>query len=272
MTEVAWYDLKGKGWLRDLLIILHPPYTLWHLCYVLIGAGLAPGMNWATLGWTLLAFFLGMGIGGHCLDEICGRPLKTNVPGALLWTLAVVSVAGAIAIGVIVGMRETMLVIPCVIFGGFIVFAYNLEWPSAEAKARPKLVRLIAPLTFLPRDFFHHDFWFGFAWGALPAMTAYIAQTHTVSWCIVGVAAACLLYSMTQRVLSSHAREFRRTVRGIEGVYYHYGSGPVCPHCADGGGILPLTTEVIIGPAEVALKFMTWTVVAAAIGMLLSNI
>jgi len=163
----------------------------------------------------------------------------------------VVSVAGAIAIGVIVGMSETMWVIPCVVFGGFIVFAYNLEWA---------------------RGFFHHDFWFGFAWGAFPAMTAYIAQTHTVSWGIVGVAAACLLYSMTQRVLSSHAREFRRRVRGIEGVYYHYGFGPTCPHCADGGGILPLTTEVIIGPAEVALKFMTWTVVAAAIGMLLSNI
>ena len=251
MAEVAWYDIKKKGWLRDLLIILHPPYTLWHLCYVPIGAALAPEMNWATLGWTLLAFFLGMGIGGHCLDEICGRPLKTNVPGALLWTLAVVSVAGAIAVGVFVGVRETIWVIPCIVFGGFIVFAYNLEWA---------------------RGFFHYDFWFGLAWGAFPAVTAYIAQTHTVSWGIAGVAVACLLYSMTQRVLSSHAREFRRRVRGIEGVYYHYGDGPVCPGCADGGGILPLTTEVIIGPAEVALKFMTWTVVAAAIGLLLSNI
>lgn len=251
MTEVAWYDIKTKGWLRDLLIILHPPYTLWHLCYVLIGAALAPELNWATLGWTLLAFFLGMGIGGHCLDELIGRPLRTKIPGVLLWTLAIVSIAGAIAIGVLVGMRETMWVIPSIVFGGFIVFAYNLEWA---------------------RGFFHRDEWFGFAWGAFPVVTAYIAQTHTVSWGIAGVAAACLLYSMTQRVLSSHAREFRRKVRGIEGVYYHYGSGPTCPHCADGGGILPLTTEVIIGPAEVALKFMTWTVVAAAIGLLLSNI
>ena len=251
MTRVAWYDIKAKGWLRDLLIILHPPYTLWHLCYVPIGAALAPEMNWATLGWTLLAFLLGMGIGGHCLDEICGRPLKTNVPGALLWTLAVVSVAGAIAVGVFVGVRETIWVIPCIVFGGFIVFAYNLEWA---------------------RGFFHHDFWFGFAWGAFPAVTAYIAQTHTVSWGIAGVAVACLLYSMTQRVLSTHARFFRRKVGGVEGRYYLEGEGPERPDSTIWEHGKWLGKEMIIGPAEAALKFMTWTVVAAAIGLVLSNI
>ena len=247
--EIAWYDVSGSGWLRDIWIILHFPYTIWHLSYVIIGAALAPELNWGTLGWTVLAFFLGMGIGGHCLDELCGRPLRTKVPGTLLWTLAIVSIASAIAIGVVIGMRETVWVIPCIIFGGFIVFAYNLEWG--------------------PKGFFHRDEWFGLAWGAFPAVTAYIAQTHTVSWGLAGVAAACLLYSMTQRVLSSHAREFRRRVRGIEGGYYHYGSGPVCPHCPDGGGLIPLTAEVIIGPAEVALKFMTWTIITMAIGMLI---
>jgi len=251
MTEVAWYDLKGKGWLRDLLIILHPPYTLWHLCYVLIGSALAPDLNWATLGWTLLAFFLGMGIGGHCLDELIGRPLRTKIPSALLWTLAVVSIVGAIAIGVLIGMRETVWVIPCVIFGGFIVFAYNLEWA---------------------KGFFHYDFWFGLAWGAFPAVTAYITQMHTVSWGIVGVAVACLLFSMTQRVLSTHARFFRRKVGGVEGRYYLEGQGPERPDTDIWEHGKFLTKEMIIGPAEVALKFMTWTVVMAAIGLLLSNI
>lgn len=265
MAKVAWYDIKAKGWLRDLLIILHPPYTLWHLCYVLIGASLALEMNWGTLVWTLLAFFLAMGIGGHCLDELSGRPLRTNVPGALLWTLAIVSIAGAIAIGVLVGVRETIWVVPCIIFGGFIVFAYNLEWPRDWAR-----FGLFRELGLV--GFFHHDFWFGFAWGAFPAVTAYIAQTHTVSWGIAGVAVACLLYSMTQRVLSSQARFFRRKVGALRGRYYLEGEGPVVPGTtgwAQGGG---LNKEMIIRPAEVALKFMTWTVVAAAIGLLLSNI
>ena len=33
-----------------------------------------------------------------------------------------------------------------------------------------------------------------------------------------------------------------------------------------------LTKQEIIGPAEVGLKFMTWTVVAAAVGLLLGKI
>lgn len=251
MTGVAWYDIKGKGWLRDLIIILHLPYTLWHLSYALIGAALAPQLNWGTMGWTVLAFFLGMGIGGHCLDELCGRPLRTKIPGVLLWTLAVVSILGAVSIGVFVGVRETVWIIPCIIFGGFIVFAYNLEWA---------------------RGFFHYDFWFGFAWGAFPVMTAYIAQTHTVSWGVVLVAGACILYSMAQRVLSFHGRFFRRKVRGIEGRYYLYGEGPVCPGSPDGGPYKELTREMIIGPAEVGLKFMNGTIVIAAIGLLLSHI
>jgi len=251
MAEVAWYDLKAKGWLRDFIILLHPPYTIWHLAYVLIGAALAPTMNWVTLGWTLLAFFLGMGIGGHCLDELCGRPLRTKIPGVLLWTLAVVSIAGAIAIGVLVGVRETMWVIPCIVFGGFIVFAYNMEWA---------------------RGFFHHDFWFGFAWGAFPVVTAYIAQVHTVSWGTIFVAGACLLYSMTQRVLSTQARYFRRKVGAIEGDYYLLGEQPLSPGVPGLGNPHPITRDTIIGPADLALKFMNGTVAIAAIGLLLLHI
>lgn len=242
---VAWYDW-GHGWLRDMLIILHIPYLIWHLAYVVIGAALAPVMNWVTLLWTLLAFFLAMGIGAHCLDELCGRPLRTKIPGALLWTLAVVSIAGAVAIGAIVGVRETIWVIPCIIFGGFIVVAYTLE---------------------LGRGFFHHDFWFGLAWGAFPVITAYIAQAYTVSPVIGLVAGACLLYSLAQRVLSKQVRFFRRRVSQVQGYYLIMEPGP-----DSWGQSYNLTKQTIIEPPELALKLMTWTVVAAAIGLVLLHI
>jgi len=263
MAGVAWYDLSGKfpQWFRDLWVLSHPFYTVWHLSYVLIGAALAPVMNWATLGWTVLAFFLGMGIGGHCLDELCGRPLLTKIPGVLLWTLAVVSIAGAVSIGIVVGVRETVWVIPCIIFGGFIVFAYNMEWPSSSW--RPFL-----GVSFGPPGFFHRDIWFGMAWGAFPTITAYIAQTHTVSPAIILVAAACLLYSMTQRVLSTQARYFRRKVGAIEGEYYLQGEQPLT-RSPGLGNPHPITRDIIIGPADRALKFMTWTVGAGAIGLLI---
>jgi len=241
---VAWYDIPGSGWLRDLWILTHPFYTLWHLSYVLIGAALAPTMNWATLGWTLLAFFLAMGIGAHCADELRGRPLRTKIPGWILALLCVLSLGGAVYIGVAIGLKETIWILPLIIFGVFIVFAYNLE---------------------LFQGFFHTNFWFGFAWGAFPAITAYIAQTHTVSPVILLVAAACLLYSMTQRVLSTQARFWRRKVFAMKGAYVLNGE-PIA------GGPHILRKEDIIEPAEVALKFMTWTVVAAAIGLLLLHI
>ena len=239
---VAWYDIRDIGWIRDVIILLHPPYSLWHLSYVAIGAALAPRLDWVTLGWTVLAFFLGMGIGAHCLDELNGRPLRTKIPTPVLSTIAVASIAGAVSIGVFVGLKETIWVFPCIIFGGFIVFAYTLELG--------------------PKRFFHRDEWFGFAWGAFPVITAYIAQTHTVSPVIILVAGACLLYSMAQRVLSLQARFWRRKVAELCGTYR-------VPDNATWEQNYILQKQDIIGPAEVALKFMTWTVVAAAIGLLL---
>lgn len=248
---VAWYDVKGEGWLRDIFVLLHPPYTLWHLSYVAIGAALAPVMNWPLLGWTVLAFFLGMGIAGHCLDELNGRPLKTTLPYWLLWFLTGLGIGGAISIGLIAADRETIWIIPCIFFGGFIVFAYNLE---------------------LGKGFFHRDIWFGLAWGAFPVITAYVAQTHTLTLEAALVAVFALLYSMAQRKLSLQARFFRRKVLLIEGYYYLVGEIPICPGNPSTGKPNTITKETIIGPVDLGLKYMTWAVVAAAAGLLLTHI
>ena len=50
--------------------------------------------------WALAAFFLAMGVAAHALDELNGRPLRTRDPGPALVALAVVSLAGAVAIGI----------------------------------------------------------------------------------------------------------------------------------------------------------------------------
>jgi len=240
MSRVAWYDLRGRGWPRDILILLHLPYTAWHLSYVAVGASLAPRMDWRALGWTVLAFFLAMGIGAHCLDELNGRPLRTRVPGALLWAAAIASIAGAVAIGVMVGTRETAWVVPFVVFGGFIVFAYNLEWFGGRL---------------------HTDTWFGIAWGGFPAVTAYVAQTHALSLEVCIVALACVLYSMAQRALSTQSRFFRRRVPRLEG----HDKATRLPAVA-------LTKDEVVRPVETALRFMTWAVVSLAVGLLVVRV
>jgi hypothetical protein len=52
----AFYALSPGGW-RDLVTIVHPPYTAWHLSYVAIGAALAPTFVLWRLGAALGAFF-----------------------------------------------------------------------------------------------------------------------------------------------------------------------------------------------------------------------
>src|SRR4030081_1265822 len=96
----AYYAPAKSGCIRDVWAVLHPPYTAWHLSYVLIGASLAPKVSVFRLVATLVAFFLAVGIAAHSLDELRGRPLRTALPSAVLWSAAAVGLAGAVALGV----------------------------------------------------------------------------------------------------------------------------------------------------------------------------
>ena len=74
----AFYALPPGGW-RDYWTLLHPPYTLWHLSFVAIGAALAPAISWRWLAESLIAFFLAIGLAAHALDEVHDRPLRTRI-------------------------------------------------------------------------------------------------------------------------------------------------------------------------------------------------
>jgi hypothetical protein len=184
----AFYALRPGGW-RDYLTLLHPPYTLWHLSYVALGAALAPRMQWGLLGWTVLAFALAMGLGAHALDELQGRPLRTRIPGSVLVGLAAVSIAAACAIGVAVAVRTTFWLVAFVVFGGFVVVAYNLELFGGA---------------------FHDDAWFAASWGAFPVLTAYFVSAERIRGEALAAAAFAFLVSLAQRRLSTEVRRVRR--------------------------------------------------------------
>ena len=48
-TTPAFYARRG-GLAADWWTLLHPPYTLWHLSYVVLGAALAESLDWTALG------------------------------------------------------------------------------------------------------------------------------------------------------------------------------------------------------------------------------
>jgi hypothetical protein len=185
----AFYALRPGGW-RDYVTLLHPPYTLWHLSYVALGAALAPRMQWGLLGWTTLAFLLAMGVGAHALDELQGRPLRTRIPDAVLIALATVSIAAAGAIGVAVATRSTLWLLAFVAFGAAVVVAYNLELFGGAV---------------------HSDIWFAAAWGAFPVLTGYFASAERIRAEAVAAAAFAFLVSLAQRRLSTEVRRVRRS-------------------------------------------------------------
>src|SRR5436305_598864 len=78
LDRPAFYALRSGGW-RDLVTLLHPPYTAWHLSYVAIGAAAAPHIYANRLIAALAAFFLAVGISAHALDELHGHPLATKL-------------------------------------------------------------------------------------------------------------------------------------------------------------------------------------------------
>ena len=195
----AFYALAPGSW-RDYLTILHPPYTVWHLSYVVLGAALSPTLHLERLGGTLLAFFLAVGVGAHALDEFKGRPLGTHIPDRVLIVMAAASIGGAIALGVIGSIAIDVRLLAFTLFGGFIVIAYNLE-------------------LFAGR--FHNDFWFAAAWGSFPMITAYWINAGNVTLGAGAVATLCFLASAVQRVLSKRVRRLRRGVwegRAVAGI------------------------------------------------------
>jgi hypothetical protein len=235
----AFYALAPGGW-RDYVTLLHPPYTLWHLSYVAIGAALAPQWRPGVLALALLAFFLGMGVGAHALDEVHGRPLATRIPARTLVVLAVTSLAAAAGIGIAVALRTNLWLLAFVGAGAFIAVAYNLELFGGRL---------------------HGDPWFSLAWGAFPVLTAYFAAAETIRIEAVFAAAFAALLSHAQRRLSTPVRLVRRRTRAVTGSI----------ELLDGSTI-PITADSFTAEAEHALRALSAAVVALALALVLLRV
>ena len=241
-TELApaFYAQTATGWRRDVWALLHPPYTAWHLSYVLIGAGLAPALNLTRLLATLLAFFLAVGISAHSLDELRGRPLRTQIPGGVLWAAAIVGLAGAVVLGIAGVAVVGPGLIPFIAAGVLFVFAYNLELLGGRL---------------------HGDLWFALSWGAFPVVTAYFAQTGRLSAGAILAAGAAYALSYGQRALSTPARLLRRGTRSVSGTL-----------TMNDGSETPLDEPALLRPLERALRAFSWAVVLLGAGLVAARL
>jgi hypothetical protein len=232
----AFYALQPGGW-RDVVTLLHPPYTAWHLSYVALGAAAAPTLHGDRLAASLGAFFLGVGVCAHALDELNGRPLGTRISDARLIVLAVASLAGAVGLGVVGVVTIGASLVPFIVAGAFIVVAYNLELFGGR---------------------FHTDFWFAAAWGAFPALTAYWANAVSIAPEGVLVTVACFAISVAQRRLSTPVRTLRRRTASVSGT-----------QILDDGQVLDLTKESLAVPLDGALRALAAGLVLLAVAMVI---
>jgi hypothetical protein len=232
----AFYAVgRGTGGLGDWLTLLHPPYTLWHLSYVAIGAAVMPDLVLWRLAGTLLAFFLAVGIGAHALDELHGRPLGTGISSGLLTATAVASITAAMVLGLVYGGWKLL---PFVIAGGILVYAYNLELFGGAL---------------------HSDVWFAVAWGAFPVLVGAYAQHWTLSLAAGVAAVAAFFLSLGQRALSTPARMLRRRVNEVA-VRLSFPDGSEAE----------LGRADLLAPLERALRYFVCATSAVAVAMVLA--
>ena len=194
-----------------------------------------PVVPWGRLALTVLAFGLALGVGAHALDELRGRPLRTQIPSPVLVGLAIFSVAGACAIGIAVASRTTWWLVAFVAVGAYLVPAYNLE---------------------LFGGWFHTNLWLGLAWGAFPVLTAYVACAETVHVEAFALAGWAMLMVLAQRALSTPVRHVRRNVRSIRGDL----------ELSDGTRE-ELTRELLVSAPETALRLLAASTILLAVAM-----
>lgn len=202
-----------------------------------MGIAIAPSIFIERSVAVLVAFFLGLGVGAHALDETMGNPLQTRLSKKQLYLIGILAICAAIGIGLYYVITVSALLLPFIFVEAFFAFAYNLE-------------------IFNKR--FHTTLVFALSWGSIPFLTAYFVNALSISVPVVVVALVVGLLTVVQRTLSTQARFVRRRLML-----------PVESLRLSSGADVPVSTEDLILPAERALKVLTFTVFLLAIALLL---
>jgi uncharacterized membrane protein YbaN (DUF454 family) len=189
---------------------------------------------------TVLAFFFAVGVAAHALDELHGRPLRTQLPSFGLVAAAVIGLVAAVGLGVVGVTKTGLVLVPFIVIGPLIVLAYNAE---------------------LFGGVLHNDAGFAAAWGAFPVLTAYVAQTKTLALAPVLAALGAFGLSIAQRRLSAPARALRRRTELVEGTLR-----------LASGEVVPIDRRYLLAPLEGALRALSWATVLFATALAVARL
>lgn len=243
-VQSAWYVIPSENRLLRWFNLLHWPYLMWHLSYVVMGALLVPDPNWSLLGWTILAFFLGMGIAAHAFDLLKGDPLRLSLSRPALLIVGMVALWGAVMIGITVwaitldsnvSRLSAGLV---VLFGLVVAVGYGLEVHKL-----------------------HGNVQFALWWAVFPLLVSYFAQAGEVLSLIL--VPACLFAFNTasaQRVLSNRSRYIRRSVKEAD------------VRLTNGSARIQKDAPWLLSPSDSALTSLNVAMIAIAVVMVMARL
>jgi|SRR2546426_3937179 len=188
-----WFVPKfGSLKFRVFIGLLFLPYTGMCISFTIIGAMLAPTIDWERVAAITLIYGLALGVSAHAADSLGSKknkPWGNYFSRSELWLLLILSLAIAYSIGVYYIIFHVPLLLVIAALEGFFVFAYNFE---------------------LFKGFLHNDLTFVFSWGALPVLGGYIMQTNGVGTFPYIVSVGAALVSYLHIKISRPYKELRR--------------------------------------------------------------
>ena len=192
-AKPAWYFVSSSSKLGDLLNLLHLPYTGMVLSFVIIGAATAPRAYPDRIFATVAAYFLGLGVGAHALDQLepNGSHYCQSLTRRDLAVLATAGMAGAVAIGGYYAATVALSLALFILAGVFFALAYTLP-------------------TFFARGLFHNNVTFAIAWGFLPYLTSYFVNSQSMAPVVLLGGLPLAFAAFAEITLSRSVRRARR--------------------------------------------------------------
>ena len=242
----AWYARSG-GKVRELYTIMHLPYTSMVLSYTLIGAALAPSVYPSRVILTLVAYFLGLGLSAHALNELYARHWGAALSKSELQLLFAVPLIGAILIGLYATMTlyassgtlfASLVLLLFIALETLFVFLYNADFSGGR---------------------FHSDLAFAFSWAALPTLIGYYVNAMTITAVAILMSIAMAATAGIEINLSRWCKDFRRR-------------SPLTKIRFADSTELDLSTTELIAKPEKSLKLIVVVVDLVAIGLILHKL
>lgn len=197
----TWYQKQGSAW-ADFWTMLHLPYTLMCISFLVIGFGIERVSRWDIFILTVIAYFLGLGIASHSFDQLSGMGSSyvQHISQKNLMLIGMVSVTTAVFIGVnIMFHLKAWNILWMIPIQTFFVWAY--------------------PVSKFMKGVFHSDFWFAVSFGFIPVMVGYYINTLTLNPIFIGWAVVAFIISLIEITLSRYVRAIRRTTNPLNEYY-----------------------------------------------------